>query len=84
MPQPDTRIGPKVQFDVSNQPCTYGDKTLVRGERITDGMRKPQRSKKNPPEIRKAVDAQDGQVLLRVIVIRDLIDIMIPPAGGQK
>jgi len=30
------------------------------------------------------VDTQDGQVLLRVIVVGNLVDVVVSPAGGQK
>lgn len=36
------------------------------------------------PKIREPVDTHNGQVLLRVIATRDLIDIMVPPTSSQK
>ena len=30
------------------------------------------------------MDAQDREVLLRIIIARNLINVMVPPASGQK
>ena len=38
----------------------------------------------NVPEIGETVDTQDSQVLLRVIVVGNLINVVVPSASGKK
>ena len=80
-PQRDNRLEPTARFDASNQPCVYDNDNFSTTWSIAR-TRKPRGS--DLPEIGKPVDTQDGQVLLRVIALWNLVDVMVPPASSQE